>query len=150
VADTTTKRPILGILLWLLTALFAARVAGQAIQRWAPIALLPPDHAFQGSSLPYPFLLSAQIVILVAMGYASWRASHGQLKPSRRWAVFLGAAGALYMTVALGRIAVGALAPTAPAWFRAWIPAFFHAVLASYVLALSAFHFGAQARERST
>jgi hypothetical protein len=58
-------------LLWFLTFLFALRVAGQAIQRWAPQSFLPPFDAFQGSNLPYFVLLGSQIVTLGAMRSAT-------------------------------------------------------------------------------
>ncbi|MEA3192186.1 MAG: hypothetical protein QOD26_519 [Betaproteobacteria bacterium] len=45
--------------------------------------------------------------------------------------------GSLYMAGSLLRIAVGLAVPGVPAWFSAWIPALFHLVLASYVLALA-------------
>jgi hypothetical protein len=126
------------VLLWILTLLFSARLAGQALQQWMPLAFLPPADAFQGSSLPYWILLSAQLAILGLMAYASARTGRMALRPRLgRWLL---AAGALYMAVALGRIAIGLLAPEAAAWFRAWIPAFFHVVLAAFVLAVSVYH----------
>ena len=125
-------------LLWALTLLFAARVAGQVLQEWRPQAFLPPADAFQGSNLPYGLLLSVQLAILGAMAYVSARA--GRMAPRRRLVKWLAAAGALYMAAALGRIGVGLLVADAPAWFRAWIPAAFHGVLAGFVLAVSVYH----------
>jgi hypothetical protein len=127
----------LAFLLWLFTALFAARVAGQAIQRWVPQAFLPPFDAFQGSNLPYWQLLSVQIVILAIMCVIAWRAQRNALAAHRRTGRVLAWAGGIYMAGSLGRIAVGALWRDAPAWFSAWIPAFFHVVLAAFVLTLS-------------
>lgn len=126
--------------LWTLTVLFAARVAGQAVQGWIPLSFLPPFDAFQGSNLPYWLLLLAQLAILAVMACVSWRVHRGRLAPSRRWGLALAWAGALYMAVALGRISVGLLLPEAPAWFRTWIPAFFHVVLAGFVLAVCVYH----------
>jgi hypothetical protein len=125
-------------LLWALTLLFAARVAGQALQEWRPQSFLPPADAFQGSNLPYGLLLAVQLAILGAMAYVSARA--GGMAPRPRLGKWLAAAGALYMAVALGRVALGLLAPDAPAWFRAWIPAAFHVVLAGFVLVVSVYH----------
>ena len=128
------------LLLWALTGLFAMRVAGQAVQRWMPLPFLPPAEAFQGSNLPYWLLLAAQLVVLAAMVYVSSRVQAGRLARSRRLGIALAWAGALYMAVALGRIAIGLGLPEAPAWFRTWIPAFFHVVLAGFVLAVSFHH----------
>jgi hypothetical protein len=119
------------------TALFAVRVAGQAVQRWFPQRYLPPFGAFQGSRLPYPVLLLAQLVILSVMTRACWRVGQGTLPQNARKARVLGWAGAVYMTGSLVRIAIGILAPSVSTWFRAWIPGIFHVVLAAFVLCLA-------------
>ena len=117
-------------LLWLLTFLFSLRVAGQAIQRWAPQSWLPPFDAFQGSNLPYWFLLSVQLAILAAMAFYNLR------RPAGGRVLFW--LGVIYMTGSLARIAVGLAVPDAHPWFRAWISGVFHIVLAAYLLVLSA------------
>jgi hypothetical protein len=119
------------------TALFAVRVAGQAMQRWIPQPYLPPFAAFQGSRLPYPVLCLAQLVILSLMTRACRRVWRGTLPRNPRIAQVLGWAGAAYMAGSLLRMAIGILAPSAPAWFRAWIPGIFHVVLAAFVLGLA-------------
>jgi hypothetical protein len=126
--------------LWTLSLLFALRVLGQAVQHWAPQPFLPPFDKFQGSSLPYGLLLSAQILILAAMVLLSWRVQTGKLAPSPRAARGLTWAGGIYMAASLGRIAVGLAVPVAPDWFRTWIPATFHVVLAGFVLTLAVYH----------
>lgn len=132
--------------LWLLACLFALRVAGQAIQRWLPQPFLPNFDAFQGSGLPYWLLLSAQIVILGVMFLTCWRISVGSLAPNPRLGRALFYAGAVYMIGSLGRIAVGWVVPEAAPWFRTWIPALFHLVLASYVLTVAGYHLRANRR----
>ena len=125
---------------WPLCAMFGARVLGQMLQRWMPQPFLPPAEAFQGSSLPYGVLLSTQLVILAAMFYLTVQMQTGTLVPSRRLGVGLAWAGAIYMTFSIGRIAVGLAVPEANSWFRTWIPAFFHLVLAGFVLTVSLYH----------
>jgi hypothetical protein len=127
-------------LLWALSFLFALRVLGQAVQHWAPQRLLPAFDEFQGSSLPYWFLLSAQILILAAMALFSWRVQAGTLAPGPRAARVLAWGGGIYMAGSLARIAVGLAVPAAPDWFRTWIPAIFHVVLAAFVLTLAVYH----------
>jgi hypothetical protein len=127
-------------LLWLLTALFAARVAGQAIQLWLPQAFLPAFDAFQGSDLPYPVLLSTQLVILGAMIRTAWKVQAGDRRPGPRTLAVISWLGAIYMLGSLARIAVGMAVPDSGSWFRAWVPASFHVVLAGFVLTL-ALHF---------
>jgi hypothetical protein len=117
--------------------LFALRVAGQAIQRWVPQSFLPPFAAFQGSRLPYPVLLAAQLAILAAMVVSCRRVLAASQTRSRRKSMVLTWMGAVYLTLSVLRIAIGVALPAAPAWFRAWISEFFHLVLAAFVLSLA-------------
>lgn len=128
---------------WSLAGLFAARVLGQAVQRALPQPLLPPFDAFQGSRLPYALLLGTQVVILAAMAIASWRIQRRRLVPVERTGSVLRVLGIVYMFFAMARIVIGWAVPDANAWFRAWIPAFFHLVLAGFVLALAHYHLSA-------
>jgi hypothetical protein len=121
-----------------LTLLFALRVLGQAIQRWWPQRFLPDFAAFQGSNLSYPILLSAQLVILAVMIECCRRIASG------RWALRsailsrLRWFGRLYLFGSILRLLIGIGVATAPHWFRAWISAGFHVVLALFVLRLAA------------
>ena len=134
------------ILFWMLSALFAARVLGQAVQHWWPQTYLPPFNAFQGSRLSYPTLLSAQAIILGLMVWTSWRATTGWFRPSDRKSVLFTWIGGIYMSGSLLRIVIGLASPNAPHWFRVWIPAFFHLVLAGFVLTL-AFYFRSRSND---
>lgn len=124
-------------LLWTLTLLFAIRVLGQAAQRWWPQSFLPSFGAFQGSGLQYPLLLSAQLTILALMVRAVLRVRAGTLSPSSGQLKFLIGFGSIYMAGSILRIAIGLAVPAAPHWFTAWIPAFFHLVLAAFVVTLA-------------
>lgn len=126
--------------LWLLTLLFALRVSGQAIQRWAPQPFLPDFGSFQGSGLHYGVLLPMQLVILAAMGFFAWRVQAGALAPSPRAGRILAWIGWIYLLGSVARIIVGLAVPAAPAWFSTWIPAVYHVVLAAYVLTLAYYH----------
>lgn len=127
-------------LLWMLSALFSVRVLGQAVQHWWPQTYLPPFDAFQGSRLGYPTLLSAQAIILGLMVRTSWRATTGSFRPSDRKSVLWAWIGGIYMSGSVLRIVIGLASPNAPHWFIVWIPAFFHLVLAGFLLTL-AFYF---------
>lgn len=131
--------PVLG----LLTLLFALRVAAQALQRWIPTEVLPPFSAFQGSTLSYPLLLASQLVILALMVSGTWRVGTGRLVQRLRVARYLRTFALVYLAGSVLRILVGVLHPASPAWFSTWIPAFFHLVLASYVLIISECYAGA-------
>lgn len=128
------------LLLWSLTALFLLRVLGQMIQYWHPQTWLPAFGAFQGSGLPYWLLLSVQLLILAAMIRYAWRVQTGRLRATHRTGVTLLWLGGIYMAGSLMRLAVGLAIPSAPAWFSTWIPAWFHVVLAGYVLTLASCH----------
>ena len=121
-------------LLWLLTAAFVLRVVGQAVQYWAPRDFLPPFDAWQGSNLPYPVLLTFQLLIVALMLRTSWRISHGLNIPAPRLGRSLCWFGWIYMAISIARIVIGLLVPSASAWFSAWISGIFHLVLAAFVL----------------
>jgi uncharacterized membrane protein required for colicin V production len=127
-------------ILGVLTALFALRVAGQALQRWMPLDALPAFDGFKGSALPYWLLLAVQLFILVLMASITFDVAAGTRRRNRQSARVLGWLGGIYMASSLGHIAADlALAHPAP-WFTAWIPAFFHVVLAGFVVTLAAYH----------
>ena len=136
----TMAMPALPLVLWLLVAAFAGRVAGQAIQQVAPVDFLPDFGTFQGSRLPYWALLSTQIAILGTMIVVTARIQRGTLRPSARVGRILGRLGALYLGVSVVRIVIGLALPQAPAWFSTWVPAIFHLVLASWVLLVAVWH----------
>ena len=122
------------------TALFALRVAGQAIQHWQPQAWLPPFGSWQGSTIGYHALLAAQLAILAAMAWTCFAAASGRLQPARahyKWFALLGGA---YMAGSIARPLVGLALPGASPWFSAHISSAFHIVLASFVLALGWWH----------
>jgi hypothetical protein len=124
----------------LLTGLFGLRVAGQAVQFWMPQTFIPSFASFQGSSLPYSTLLLIQLLILGLMVRTCLRIGGGISVPDRRLGRGLAWFGGLYMAGSVARIAAGLAIPSAPAWFSTWIPAFFHLVLAGFVLAAAHFH----------
>jgi hypothetical protein len=128
------------VVMALLTGLFGLRVAGQAVQFWMPQSFLPAFGSFQGSTLPYSTLLLIQLLILGLMLRTCLRIGSGIGVPDRRLGRGLAWFGGLYMAGSVARIAVGLAIPSAPAWFSTWIPAFFHLVLAGFVLSAAHFH----------
>jgi len=128
------------VVMALLTGLFGLRVAGQAVQFWMPQSFLPAFESFQGSTLPYSTLLLTQLLILGLMLRTCLRIGCGISVPDRRLGRGLAWFGGLYMAGSVARIAVGLAIASAPAWFSTWIPAFFHLVLAGFVLSAAHFH----------
>ena len=124
----------------LLAGLFSLRIAGQAQQFWMPQSFLPSFDSFQGSNLRYSTLLLIQFLILGLMLRTCWRVGRGITVPDHRLGSGLAWTGGIYMAGSVIRILVGLLVPSAPAWFSTWIPAFFHLVLAGFVLTAAHFH----------
>ena len=138
--QTNSSRHVL--VMALLTGLFGLRVAGQAVQFWMPQSFLPTFDLFQGSTLRYSTLLLIQLLILGLMLRTCLRIGGGIGVPDRRLGRGLAWFGGIYMAGSVARIAVGIAMPSAPAWFSAWIPAFFHLVLAGFVLTAAHYHLG--------
>jgi hypothetical protein len=132
-------------LMIVLSVLFTLRVAAQALQRWWPLDCLPPFDAWQGSDLPYPLLLSMQVLIVAVMCRVWWRTLRGTNPVSRRAGLWLAGFGAIYMTGSVLRIAVGLTVSNASPWFSAWIPAAFHVLLATFLLTAAHYHLRARA-----
>ena len=127
---------------WALTVLglaFLARVLSQAVQKWAPVSFLPPFDDFQGSGLPYPALLTAQIAILVITVVVAVRMRNGKSLLSPRLVVPVTVAGIIYFAVMAVRLALGLSVLSHSGWFSTWIPTVFHLVLASEVMLIGAY-----------
>jgi hypothetical protein len=124
--------------LWSLTGLFALRVAAQ------PLALiwdrLPRFDDWHSQTLPYGWLLFSQIVILGLMGYVSFRYSSGRVAVARGRAWVFLMLGGLYLTVMIARLLLGVTAMQGDPWFDRPLPTLFHLVLASFLIAVGAFH----------
>ena len=118
---------------WSLTALFLLRILAQPLTDRIPA--LPPFDAWQGSRLPYPLLLASQLLILALMIWGNLRASglHPQPRLARALTIF----GAAYFATMFVRLCLGLVWADAPVWFQRPLPAFFHLVLASWVLLIA-------------
>jgi hypothetical protein len=134
-------------LLWSLTALFAFRAAAQLVQRVSPVRALPPFDAWQGSSLSYPVLLTSQSLILVLMCWLTNGVS-GRVRANRRIGVGLLALGSVYFAAMSARLVLGLTILADVSWFAKPLPAFFHLVLAGYLLTLGHYHWQRDDRGR--
>jgi hypothetical protein len=137
---TNSRTLAIAAALWLLVVLFAFRLVAQLIQRLMPVECLPPFAAWQGSGLSYWVLLLAQAIILIAMVTTAWRIGSGRLVPRERSGRMYLAFGAIYFGTMAVRLAVGVLDLSPHRWFATTLPAFFHLVLATFVLTLGYFH----------
>ena len=117
-----------------LSVAFMLRVVGQAVQLWVPQSWLPPFSEWQGSAIPYPLLLAAQVVILGIVAFVLTRMAQGRRMLGRRTCFVVIGAGAVYFAVMAARLLVGLFWLTENQWFTTWISTSFHLVLASVVL----------------
>ena len=120
----------------LLAGLFGLRVAAQLAQAVYEVPFLPPFDDWQGSVIPYPALLPTQAGILVAMAVVIARVRTDTIapRPWKRQACF--AIGGPYLAVMAFRLVAGLTFLSDYAWFAQTLPAFFHMVLAAFVLTL--------------
>lgn len=129
------------VLLWSLFALFLFRVLAQLVQYVTPVDFLPPFERWQGSGLSYPLLLGSQIVILAVMGWgAAVSIGRGMVRVRRATGAWLLVLGSLYFVSMAARLVLGFTLLTDSAWFAKTLPAFFHLVLAAFILVVGHFH----------
>ena len=119
--------------LWLLTAMFAVRVVAQPAAL-ALDGLLPSFDSWDGGVLPYPVLLVTQLVILGWLARTAWRFSMGTVVPHRRIGRLALMFGAVYFAAMFVRLLLGVTVLSDVRWFASPLPAFFHLVLAAYLL----------------
>ena len=123
----------------LLTTAFLLRVIGQAVQRWTPVEFLPPFDDWQGSSLPYAVILSAQIAILAIAVYVTRRMATGANVVGARWASRIMTLGIIYFAAMATRIVLGLTLLPDVGWFTSWISSSFHLVLALQVVLIGVY-----------
>lgn len=120
----------------LLAALFVFRVLAQLLQSVFDIPFLPSFDAWHGGVLPYPVLLASQVVIVVVLYAIIWRAGTHAMVP-RRWKYRVCfALGGIYFSFMAFRLLAGLTFLAGNPWFSKGLPAFFHLVLAGFVLVL--------------
>jgi hypothetical protein len=103
-------------------------------------AWLPSFESWHGGVLPYPLLLSSQAAILGWLGWTARRVGAGSIEPNRRVGRAALTFGAVYFAVMLVRLVLGVTVLTHLRWFASPLPAFFHLVLATYVLLFGVVH----------
>ena len=118
------------IVLCVLTALFGARVVGQALVAFFDVTWLPAMEAWYSGLLPYPVLLPIQLVILlvqVVIDRDVWRGRGFFVRPRPRAGRALRWFACVYALAMIVRYVVLRSHP---------IPIVFHWVLAAYLFTL--------------
>lgn len=123
---------------WLIIilGLFSFRILTQLIQYIFDTPYLPAFDNWQGSTLSYPLLLTSQIIIFLGFAYLILRVRKDKFKASlwkSRVCLFL---GSLYFIIMAFRLVAGQTILTENNWFNKPLPAFFHMVLATFILTM--------------
>ena len=137
---SATVRGSRPILLWLLQALFMARVAGQALVGLYAPAWLPTWDEWQSGLLPYPLLLPAQLVLIVGMTIVSYDNTRGSGRfcvESQRVRSRLRLVAAVYAGAMLLRYGLTMAIEPDMRWLHGTVPIAFHLVLAAYLAVLA-------------
>src|SRR3954466_15101221 len=88
--------------LWVLMGLFFLRVLGQVLVEFLHVRFLPPSEEWFSGLLPYPQLLTSQIVILLLMakiGFDFTRKGGWSYRPRVHVGGFLLVFGSVYLTI---------------------------------------------------
>lgn len=128
-------------ILLILSSLFVFRVMAQLTQAWHPVPFLPSFEVWQSGALPYPLLLSAQMVILVFCIRIVWRMFRKAVVPVQKKGKMLWYLGGMYFVTMSLRLVLGLTMAQDHFWFGATLPTIFHLVLATFLLVYGRFHF---------
>jgi hypothetical protein len=113
-------------------------VVALAAPRW-----LPPMDEWQSGLLPYPLLLSSQVIILVVQALVSrdlWRGRGRFAVPHPRFGAGLRWFSLAYFLAMAARYAITMAVFPERRWLGGAIPIVFHWVLAAYLFVWSGFH----------
>ncbi len=135
--DTTQKY---AFYLSVLLLFFCFRVFAQLIQKYFPTSLLPSFSAWYSGALAYSWLLLAQGIIILLFSWVIDGFLSNKTKPRYRLGCFLLAIGSLYFCLMTSRLIAGLTFAKNHPWWGATIPAFFHLVLAAFLLIWGHYH----------
>jgi len=132
-----------GPVLALLTLLFFLRVLGQALVARFGVTWLPAMEHWHSGLIPYPALLTIQVLMLIVMVKISrdvWRGAgfFAMVRPSLS-RLLIGFSVVYAGAMALRYALTMAFYPEMR-WFGGTIPIFFHFVLAGYIYVVGRFH----------
>jgi hypothetical protein len=132
-----------GPLLTLLTLLFFLRVLGQALVVFFSIDWLPPSEKWASGLIPYPALLTIQIVMIMVMVKIASDICRGTAffaAPRPSWSRFLVGFSAVYAGSMALRYLWSMVFFPEMRWLGGTIPIFFHFVLAAFAHTLGKYH----------
>jgi hypothetical protein len=132
-----------GLLLALLTALFACRVLGQALAASAGVSWLPPMPQWFSGVIPYPALLIIQLLLLCLMLKITrdiWRGNGTFAVVRTGWPGFLIKFSAVYAALMVLRYIFSMILYPDMRWTAGIIPIIFHFVLAGFIFVFGRYH----------
>ena len=132
-----------GPILALLTLLFFLRVLGQALVAFLSVSRLPAMEQWHSGLLPYPILLTIQLVMLVVMVKIVMDISRGAgffAKQRPGWSRFLVSFSAIYVGAMVLRYVLSMISQPEMRWLGGTIPILFHFVLAGFLFTWGRFH----------
>ena len=124
-------------LMWVCLALFIARVLGQVYAGLYKPRFLPPWEEWYSGLLPYPWLLLAQVLIIMWMtliAYDVTRATGFFVLESPATISFVQWFSLIYFFGMIFRYVLTMWRVPARRWFKGTIPIWFHMVLALFLL----------------
>lgn len=129
---------------------FVVRVLLQPAASVTGWHVLPSFDAWQSGALPYPWLLTSQVLIVIWMARAAGRVSAGAERPSRRLGQGVAVFAGLYGALMVARLVLGLTFFRGHWWLDAPLPTVFHLVIAAYLGVYAHFHLvaGPSARSR--
>jgi hypothetical protein len=125
-----------GPILAFLTTLFFLRVLGQALVAFFSVSWLPAMQQWFSGLIPYPVLLTIQIVIMVCMVKIAtdiWLGTGRFATPRPSYARFLIAFSVIYAGAMTLRYVLTMIYRPEMRWLGGTIPIFFHFVLAAFL-----------------
>lgn len=125
--------------LWILLGLFCFRVISQLIQSKYNLPYLPTFDSWHSGAFPYHYLVISQISIILFYGYICVQFSLERIAPKRKVGLIFLSLGIIYAGIMIIRLFVG-LFVSSSAWFQAYLPIFFHFILALFLLVVGLFH----------
>ena len=125
--------------LWILLGLFCFRVVSQLLQSKFSVPYLPSFNIWHSGALPYHYLVMAQALIILIYGYICMQFTLEKIVPKKRVGLIFLSLGILYASTMAIRLFVG-LFISSSTWFHAYLPIFFHFILALFLIVVGLFH----------
>ena len=119
-----------------LAGLFVFRVLAQLIQAVHPVYFLPPFNAWHGAVMPYALFVVSLAVVILLLAIALWRVRSDAIFPSPWKYRTCFTLGGFYFVFMAFRLIAGLTFLADHPWFSKSLPAFFHVVLASFIVVL--------------